>query len=101
LSAPLLRTVFDRIAATTNAKGEPQSASALQHLRTTLRAALNLAVKEQLIETNPVRHITVRGVQITTAAEWNAWANRTDDGVPPHEPRRRQLSRVATDSHRL
>lgn len=22
------------------------------------------------------------GVQITTAAEWNAWANRTDDGGP-------------------
>jgi hypothetical protein len=46
LDAGLLRTVFASIAATTNSKGRPQSASAMQHLRTTLRAALNLAVKE-------------------------------------------------------
>ncbi|HEX4705659.1 MAG TPA: hypothetical protein VH352_26300 [Pseudonocardiaceae bacterium] len=45
LGGRLLRTVFDQIAATTNTKGRPQSASALQPLRTTLRAALNLAVK--------------------------------------------------------
>jgi hypothetical protein len=36
-----LRTVFAEIAKTTNTKGQSQSASAMQHLRTTLRAALN------------------------------------------------------------
>jgi hypothetical protein len=39
---PLLRAVFAEIAQTTNAKGLPQSPSALNHLR----AALNLAVQE-------------------------------------------------------
>src|SRR6185437_1142693 len=53
LDGPLLRAVFAEIAKTTNSKGKPQSASALHHLRTTLRAALNLAVREELIESNP------------------------------------------------
>ena len=75
LDARLLRTVFDRIAATTNAKRRPQSASAMQHLRTTLRAALNLAVKNALIETNPARHITVTGYRKPHAQVW------TDDRV--------------------
>jgi integrase len=70
LDACLLRTVFEQIAATTNAKGQPQSASALQHLRTTLRAALNLAVKEGLIQTNPARHVTVHGYRKPHAQVW-------------------------------
>jgi hypothetical protein len=45
----LLRAVFAEIARTTNAKGLPQSASALNHLRATLRAALNLAVREEQV----------------------------------------------------
>src|SRR5207248_3873405 len=49
LDGPLLRAVFAEIARTTNSKGRPQSPSALNHLRTTLRAALNLAVREELI----------------------------------------------------
>jgi hypothetical protein len=53
LDGPLLRAVFAEIAATTNSKGKPQSPSALQHLRTTLRAALNVAVREELIGSNP------------------------------------------------
>jgi hypothetical protein len=39
-----LRAAFVEIAGTRNSKGRPQSASAMDHLRTTLRAALNLAV---------------------------------------------------------
>jgi hypothetical protein len=39
LNAQLLRTVFAQIASTTNTKGRPQSASTMQHLRTTLRTA--------------------------------------------------------------
>jgi hypothetical protein len=47
--------VFAEIAQTTNAKGRPQSSSALNHLRTTLRAALNVAVREEPINSRPGR----------------------------------------------
>jgi integrase len=70
LDGPLLRAVFAEIAQTTNAKGLPQSASALQHLRTTLRAALNLAVREELIDLNPARHIEITGYQRPHAQVW-------------------------------
>ncbi|MER7169676.1 tyrosine-type recombinase/integrase [Micromonospora sp. NPDC000207] len=70
LDARLLRAVFARIAATTNSKGRTQSASAMQHLRTTLRAALNLAVREGLIDCNPARHIEVDGYQQPHAKVW-------------------------------
>ncbi|HWG99655.1 MAG TPA: tyrosine-type recombinase/integrase [Pilimelia sp.] len=70
LDARLLRSVFVQIAAMTNSKGRPQSASAMQHLRTTLRAALNLAVKEGLLDCNPARHIEVTGYQQPHARVW-------------------------------
>jgi len=70
LDAGLLRTVFARIAANTNSKGRPQSASAMQHLRTTLRAALNLAVKKGVLDCNPARHIEIRGYQQPHAKVW-------------------------------
>jgi hypothetical protein len=69
LDTRLLRSVFARIAATTNSKGRPQSA-AMQHLRTTLRAALNLAVRQGLIECNPARHIEISGYQQPHAKVW-------------------------------
>ncbi|WP_018909471.1 tyrosine-type recombinase/integrase [Salinispora arenicola] len=86
LDTRLLRTVFDQIAATTNSKGRPQSASAMQHLRTTLRAALNLAVREGLIDGNPARHIEVSGYQQPHAKVWTGtrveqW-ERTGDRPP-------------------
>jgi DNA-binding GntR family transcriptional regulator len=55
---------------TTNGRGRPQSASAMQHLRTTLRAALNLTVKEGLLDCNPARHIEVSGYQRPHAQVW-------------------------------
>ncbi|MBX7270086.1 site-specific integrase [Micromonospora sp. Llam7] len=70
LDAPLLRTVFAQIAATRNSKGRPQSASAMNHLRTTLRAALNLAVKEGVLDCNPARHIEITGYQQPHAKVW-------------------------------
>jgi hypothetical protein len=54
-----LRAAFAEIAQTTNSKGQPQSASCLQHLRTTLRAALNLAVREGVLLDNPSRRIEI------------------------------------------
>ena len=70
LNGPLLRTVFADIAQTTNSKGLPQSPSALNHLRTTLRAALNLAVREELIDSNPARHIEITGYRRPHAQVW-------------------------------
>ncbi|RNH94194.1 site-specific integrase [Micromonospora aurantiaca] len=70
LDARLLRTVFAQIASTINSKGRPQSAAAMQHLRTTLRAALNLAVREGLLDCNPARHIEVNGYQQPHAKVW-------------------------------
>jgi len=70
LDGPLLRAVFAEIAETTNAKGLPQSPSALNHLRTTLRAALNLAVREELIGANPARHIEIAGYRRPHAQVW-------------------------------
>jgi site-specific recombinase XerD len=54
-----LRAVFAQIASTINHRGRPQSPSCLQHLRTTLRAALNLAVREGVIADNPARHLEI------------------------------------------
>jgi len=54
-----LRAAFAQIANTTNHRGQPQSPSCLHHLRTTLRAALNLAVREGVIINNPARHLEV------------------------------------------
>ncbi|MDI6099224.1 tyrosine-type recombinase/integrase [Actinoplanes sp. NEAU-A12] len=42
----------------------------MQHVRNTLRAALNLAVREGLIESNPTRHIEIRGYQRPYAKIW-------------------------------
>ena len=70
LDAQLLRTVFAAIAETPNNKGRPQSASAMNHLRTTLRAALNLAVKEGVLDCNPARHIEITGYQQPHAKVW-------------------------------
>ena len=63
------------IAATKNSKGVPQSASCLQHLRTTLRAALNLAVREGLLAANPVRGLELPSYRRPLARVW------TDDRV--------------------
>ena len=70
LDASLLRAVFAAIADTRNSKGRPQSASAMNHLRTTLRAALNLAVKEGILDCNPARHIEIKGYQQPHAKVW-------------------------------
>ena len=98
LDARLLRAVFDVIAQTTNTKGRPQSPSAMHHLRTTLRAALNLAVRDGLMEVNPARHITIAGYRKPHAQVWtpervHAWKQTgasggggVDRGAVDHVP---------------
>ncbi|WP_433221715.1 hypothetical protein ACQP00_21430 [Dactylosporangium sp. CS-047395] len=65
-----LRAVFTEIEQTTNTKGQPQSASAMQHLRTILRAALNLAVREGVVAANPARHTEVSSYRKPHAKVW-------------------------------
>ncbi|MER7004804.1 hypothetical protein ABT297_17405 [Dactylosporangium sp. NPDC000555] len=69
LDAPLLRARFAEIAKTTNRRGQPQFPLSDAAPRTTLCAALNLAVREGLIEANPAKHIEIHGY-----------------GRPPHRP---------------
>jgi integrase len=54
-----LRAAFAEIASTTNSRGRPQSPSCLHHLRTTLRAVLNLAVREGVLPDNPARRLEI------------------------------------------
>ncbi|MEV4826789.1 tyrosine-type recombinase/integrase [Micromonospora sp. NPDC049257] len=89
-----IRSGFDDIAQTTNGRGQPQSPSCLQHLRTTLRAALNLAVREGLLDANPIRHLELPSyrkphAQVWTparVAEWRATGRRPSVAVwtAPH-----------------
>ena len=62
-----LKDGFDRVAADT-----AMAASSLQHLRTTLRAALNLAVRECLLASNPARKLRIPGGQKPVAQVWTA-----------------------------
>jgi len=52
---------FAQIAASPNSLGRCPSASTMQHLRTTLRAALNLAIREGILTDNPARRLHVPG----------------------------------------
>jgi Site-specific recombinase XerD len=70
LDARRLRAAFAEIAATTNSKGVPQSASCLHHLRNTLRAALNLAVREGVLANNPVRGLELPSYRRPLARVW-------------------------------
>jgi integrase len=106
LDAPRLRATFTEIARTTNRKGLPQSAAAMQHLRTTLCAALNLAVREGVIESNPARHLEVVGyrrphAQVWTddrLAEWRATGQRPAVAVWTAEHLANFLTAVTGDS---
>jgi integrase len=61
---------FDRIAASTNGHGRRVSPSTLQHLRTTLRSALNLAVRQGVLADNPARRLHVPGAGQAFAQVW-------------------------------
>ncbi|MGI5146839.1 hypothetical protein ACQEVC_10710 [Plantactinospora sp. CA-294935] len=52
-----LNAAFTQIALTRNRLGQPQTPCTLQHVRTTLRAALGVAVRDGLIRDNPARGV--------------------------------------------
>ncbi|MHA4945692.1 tyrosine-type recombinase/integrase [Micromonospora sp. SD19] len=84
LSSRQLAAAFGQIAATRNRSGQLQSACTLQHIHTTLRAALTGAVREGLLVTNPARHLELPArprpqAQVWTearVAEWRATGER-------------------------
>ncbi|WUI06181.1 site-specific integrase [Micromonospora sp. NBC_00421] len=84
LSARQLTAAFGQIAATRNRSGQLQSPCTLQHVHTTLRAALTGAVREGLLTTNPARHVELPArprpqAQVWTearVAEWKATGQR-------------------------
>jgi integrase len=57
LTVARLSEMFTRIGRQTNRAGLPHTPSTLAHVRTTLRAALNAAVRDGLIAGNPARHV--------------------------------------------
>lgn len=84
LSARQLTVAFGQIAATRNRSGQLQSPCTLQHVHTTLRAALTGSVREGLLTTNPARHVELPArprpqAQVWTearVAEWKATGER-------------------------
>ncbi|MDM4783278.1 MULTISPECIES: tyrosine-type recombinase/integrase [unclassified Micromonospora] len=57
LTGRQLNAAFAQIAVTHNRAGQLQTACTLHHVHTTLRAALNAAVREGLISDNPARRV--------------------------------------------
>ncbi|GAA0736836.1 tyrosine-type recombinase/integrase [Dactylosporangium roseum] len=57
LTVQHLATAFERIGQETNRSGKPHTPCTLAHIRTTLRAALNAAVREGLLPDNPARRL--------------------------------------------
>jgi integrase len=57
LTSRQLNAIFAEIGKVSNRFGKPTSTCTLQHLRTTLRAALNAAIREGLITDNPARRV--------------------------------------------
>ncbi|WP_239647574.1 tyrosine-type recombinase/integrase, partial [Nocardiopsis baichengensis] len=53
LTPDLVQRAFDQISGHTTSRGRPVSAATVQRVRATLRAALNTAVRERLLFSNP------------------------------------------------
>ncbi|MEO3779468.1 site-specific integrase [Micromonospora sp. B11E3] len=70
LTARQLNKAFARIAVTRNRSGQPQTAYTLQHVHTTLRAALNAANRERLIVDNPARRVALLARERPHAVVW-------------------------------
>ncbi|WP_231925093.1 site-specific integrase [Micromonospora purpureochromogenes] len=84
LTSRQLNVAFTAMASTRNRAGRLQSACTLQHVHTTLRAALTGAVREGLIKDNPARRVELPArprpqAQVWTearVAEWEASGER-------------------------
>jgi hypothetical protein len=70
LTSRQLNAAFAQIAVTRNRSGQPQTACTLQHVHTTLRAALTGAVREGLIKDNPAQRVELPPRERTQAQVW-------------------------------
>jgi integrase len=59
LTARRIQTGFDLLARHRTRQGHPIAAATLDRIRATLRSALNAAVREGVIETNPIRAVRI------------------------------------------
>lgn len=75
LTSGQLNAVFRAIARQRNKYDRPHSASTLRHVRATLRAALNAAIREDLLTDNPARRVELPNPAQTRAHIW------TDENV--------------------
>jgi hypothetical protein len=73
--------LFTALSETPARHGRPLTPSSLHRIRATLRAALNAAIREGLLQDNPARHIEQRTprrppAQVWTAPRVKAWRER-------------------------
>jgi len=70
LTARQLTAFFAAVAQQTNRFGQPHTPTTLAHIRTTLRAALNSAIRQGLIPDNPVRQVEFPSRRRAHALVW-------------------------------
>ena len=70
LSPPVVQAAFTRIAATRTRTGQPLSGATMRRIHATLRAALNAAVRDGLIATNPARFTRLPAAQPIHPQVW-------------------------------
>ncbi|MFV2098038.1 tyrosine recombinase XerC [Micromonospora sp. LOL_014] len=70
LNSRQLNAAFARIAVTRNRVGQPQTACTLQHIHSTLRVALNAAVRHGLIVDNPACRVELPARERPQALVW-------------------------------
>ena len=80
LTGRQLTVFFAAVAQETNRCGQPHTPTTLAHIRTTLRAALNSAIREGLIQDNPVRHVALPSRPRFHALVWTP--GRVATGTP-------------------
>jgi hypothetical protein len=65
-----LTAFFAAVAQQTNRFGQPHTPTTLAHIRTTLRTALNSAIRQGLIPDNPVRQVELPSQRRAHALVW-------------------------------
>ena len=70
LTPPMVQAAFTRIAATRTRTGQPLSPATVRRVHATLRAALNAALRDGLIATNPAWHTRLPLAQPSRPEVW-------------------------------
>ncbi|GGK40726.1 hypothetical protein GCM10010124_36960 [Pilimelia terevasa] len=107
LTTRQISVAFSQVAEAHNRFGKPHSACTLAHLRSTLRAALNTAIREGLIIDNPARRVETptrpdSHARVWTeqrVADWRATGTRPTVAVWTAEQLAEFLDSVRGDGH--